>query len=261
MFSLTWLPDVLRAGGCAVVEEPGWQDRGRGEMGHVRGMIFHHTGGPTHGDSPSLHVVRDGRLPPDPHPLPGPLSQLFLSRSGVFHVLAAGRCNHAGKGLWHGVTDGNGEMIGTEAENSGTGNDPWPQVQLDAGVRGFAAVLKHIGADSVMAAGHKEYALPRGRKTDPSFDMIAFRQHVEAAMNLSPAALPAAVPQTDPRRAMLRKGDQGQSVRLLQTLLKGLTVDGFFGPTTELALRHFQSAHSLKVDGLVGPATWQALGV
>jgi N-acetyl-anhydromuramyl-L-alanine amidase AmpD len=159
------------------------------------------------------------------------------------------------------VTDGNGQMIGIEAENAGTGADPWPSEQLQAYALGVAAILKHIGADSVMVAGHKEFALPRGRKVDPAFDMIAFRQHVENLMVTGAtnplAVLPVAA--TDPTRSMLRKGDQGNSVIALQVLL-GIHADGAFGPATDAAVRAFQKANSLTADGLVGPATWKALG-
>jgi hypothetical protein len=33
-----------------------------------------------------------------------------------------------------------------------------------------------------MCVGHKEYALPPGRKIDPAFNMVAFRQKVAAFM-------------------------------------------------------------------------------
>jgi N-acetyl-anhydromuramyl-L-alanine amidase AmpD len=73
-------------------------------------------------------------------------------------------------------------FIGIEAENVGDGSDPWPDVQMEAYAKGVAAILCHIGASSIMAVGHKEYALPPGRKIDPSFNMVAFRQKVAAFM-------------------------------------------------------------------------------
>jgi hypothetical protein len=38
-----------------------------------------------------------------------------------------------------------------------------------------------------------------------------------------------------------------------------LVVDGFAGPLTRAALKHFQLSHGLNVDGLIGPKTWAAL--
>ena len=40
--------------------------------------------------------------------------------------------NHAGGGVWKGITNGNSNFIGIEAENTGRANDPWPEIQLDA---------------------------------------------------------------------------------------------------------------------------------
>jgi hypothetical protein len=182
-FSLTWLPAVLKAAGLKVVEQPGWQTRGHGDMGKVLGVLCHHTAGGLKGNAPSLAIVTTGR--PD---LAGPLAQLALGRDGTFYIVAAGEAWHAGRGEWQGVTSGNSHFIGIEAENTGLANDnPWPAVQLDAYARGCAAILKHVGAKPIMCAGHKEYALPKGRKPDPSFDMVAFRKKVAALMAGAPA--------------------------------------------------------------------------
>lgn len=253
-YKLTWLADVLRAAGCTVVEEDGWKDRGRGEMGTVKGVMQHHTGPGS--EKGLLALIRDGRSD-----LAGPLSQLFLPKSGVFHVIAAGRTNHAGNGSWHGITSGNAQTIGIEAQNAGDGKDPWPAVQMEALVKGTAAILEHIKADPLMTMGHREYATPRGRKIDPTFDMNDFRELVDVEMDSTDTT---STPVVSPlpiaaHRLMLRKGDRGESVKEMQRGIGGLTVDGLFGPATDRAVRAWQKANGLVTDGLFGPKSWAKL--
>lgn len=189
VYSLTWLPQVLRDAGLEVLEHAGWQTRGHGDMGKVQGVLCHHTCGPLHGDLPDINVLVDGR--PD---LGGPLCNLGLGRSGKWYMIAAGKGWHAGRGNWRGVTDGNSHLIGIEAENTGETKgpraDPWPDVQMLSYQKGCAAILAHVGADPIMVAGHKEYALPHGRKDDPSFDMAKFREAVADFMNNGPPPVP-----------------------------------------------------------------------
>ncbi len=256
-FSLTWLPDVLLDAGLKVAEQPGWETRGRGEVGAIRGVICHHTAGAKTGNMPSLGVVTNGR--PD---LPGPLAQLCLGRDGTFFVVAAGRCNHAGAGIWQGLTTGNTSFIGIEAENTGQltgpGADPWPAVQLDASRRGVAAIFERISAEPIMVCGHKEYARPVGRKNDPTFDMNDFRTQVAALMS-GAASPPSLIPAIDPEnRPTLRRGSAGQMVSIVQQALR-LATTGQFDALTEAAVREFQRQHDLVPDGIVGPRTWATL--
>ncbi|MGE5599666.1 MAG: peptidoglycan-binding domain-containing protein [Bacteroidota bacterium] len=63
----------------------------------------------------------------------------------------------------------------------------------------------------------------------------------------------------------LRRGDRGGMVVLLQEWLARTGVyagapTGCFAAATESAVRRFQSVHGLRVDGIVGPVTWNALG-
>nr|QQZ49337.1 hypothetical protein JKL49_20110 [Phenylobacterium glaciei] len=53
-YALTWLPDVLEAAGLKVAEQPGWMDRGVGNVGPTKGVICHHTAGGPKGNMPSL---------------------------------------------------------------------------------------------------------------------------------------------------------------------------------------------------------------
>lgn len=58
---------------------------------------------------------------------------------------------------------------------------------------------------------------------------------------------------------VVRWGSTGEAVRQLQELLKGLVVDGIFGPKTDAALRAYQQQQGLAVDGIAGIRTWTAL--
>ncbi|MGZ8284826.1 MAG: peptidoglycan recognition protein family protein [Allosphingosinicella sp.] len=252
-FSLSWLPEVLENAGLKVAEQPGWLTRGRGDIGTVRGVVCHHTAGPASGNMPSLGIVTNGRPG-----LPGPLSQLCLGRDGTYFVVAAGRANHAGPGNWRGVTTGNSSFIGIEAENRGRPGDAWPEVQLDAYRRGVAAILSKIGVGANMCCGHKEYALPPGRKPDPLFDMDDFRSDVAAIMAGTGPVRPL-IPAVGPgSRPTLRRGDRGDAVKRVQEKV-GVGADGIFGPNTEAAVRRFQTAQGLVPDGIVGPKTWDAI--
>lgn len=76
-------------------------------------------------------------------------------------------------------------------------------------------------------------------------------------------------PKVDPETPTptLRSGSKGEDVKVLQQKLKDLGydigrtgVDGKFGLKTAAAVKAFQKNKNLKVDGIVGKATWAALG-
>lgn len=54
--------------------------------------------------------------------------------------------------------------------------------------------------------------------------------------------------------------DKGDAVRVIQSGVRSvdpdLAIDGYFGTRTQQAVRAFQAAHGLTVDGYVGRATW-----
>ena len=65
----------------------------------------------------------------------------------------------------------------------------------------------------------------------------------------------------------VQQGSRGDAVRAVQEEFRfragepsqALQVDGIFGPRTDAAVRGFQQALQLTVDGIVGPVTWRAL--
>lgn len=74
------------------------------------------------------------------------------------------------------------------------------------------------------------------------------------------------VPGETPGKPTLRRGDKGAYVKTLQTMLRDLFynlgpcgIDGDFGKATQAAVREFQRDRGLTMDGVVGPATWEAL--
>ena len=62
---------------------------------------------------------------------------------------------------------------------------------------------------------------------------------------------------------VVAKPMQGPTVQALQHLLRAhgqtIAADGQFGPKTDAAVRAFQTANGLAVDGKAGPQTWGAI--
>lgn len=170
-FRLTWLPSVLRLAGLEVVEQPGWQTRGHGDMQKPLGVICHHTAECRDKNvEPALKVITEGRPG-----LKGPLCNLGLGQGGTYWMVAAGIAHHAGPGKFRNITKGNTYMVGIEAENDGIG-EPWPKEQMIAYAKGCAAIANYCKFTADFVIGHKEWAPTR--KIDPTFNMTTFRLEV-----------------------------------------------------------------------------------
>lgn len=255
---LTDLAGVARKTSLEVVEVPGWETRGRGEMRDVRAVVCHHTATLNRtADMPSLDTLVDGR--PD---LAGPLAHFGLSRSGKIYVIAAGRCNHAGtvrNSSW-----GNSHAIGIEAEATGT-DTTWPEIQLAAFAQLCRVLIDHFGLGVPAVLGHKEVADPPGRKIDPNFDMNAFRAWVGSLGGIPvtpwPSWLPwfeseapgaAATPIVRPgaphaRRDVLPSYLSGQALNVRRHLdaLRDFRRDEFGGQPARPSEGHVQAVNAL----------------
>jgi hypothetical protein len=120
-----------------------------------------------------------------------------------------------------------------------------------------------VPADKRAAISAKAAAL--GLRWGGDYNGRKDEMHVEVVVPLSRALeLVEAL-----RRPVLREGSTGQAVRDLQAHLKQnyplyakhLVVDGMFGPRTRVAVEEFQRRSGLTVDGVVGPKTWEKLGI
>lgn len=93
------------------------------------------------------------------------------------------------------------------------------------------------------------------------FNLLVFTCLIFIVIALTLYCIPDALAQ----RPLLYWGSRGSDVRVLQRKLyqwgyyEG-TADGVFGTDTALAVRDFQRKNRLRVDGVVGPETWAALG-
>ncbi|GAA1407337.1 golvesin C-terminal-like domain-containing protein [Catellatospora coxensis] len=181
MATIPWLADVLRAAGVQVVEEGDWRNRMRPGSFDPIGVLWHHTAATSSASNPhpALNVCINGRSD-----LAGPLCQALVDYHGVFHIISAGRCNHAGSARASGpipAGDGNTMLIGWEIDYNGV-NQQMTAAQYNASIAATAAVLKRLGRDSSYARGHRETSTTG--KIDPyAIDLNVMRADVARAMN------------------------------------------------------------------------------
>lgn len=173
---------ALKDYGCDVYPMAGWVDRGRPYPFDPIGQVLHHDAFSE--DFPDWDAARymtfSGR--PD---LPPPLCNGAIGEQGTVYLCAYGNANHAGWNrrsvierlranqapLGRAYTQpyekdtvvGNSHLWGWECRNSGTGRDPWEQIDVMA--RAFAALADACGWSANQIAAHAELTT---RKPDPA---------------------------------------------------------------------------------------------
>lgn len=123
----------------------------------------------------------------------------------------------------------------------------------------------HIGGGQII---HCSNGVQRGDTSDKAWTHYAIPAGLYTAEEIAAAALQGDKPPAEqPEETVyfnLRRGSKGADVTKLQTALNALgydcgAADGVFGVKTEAAVRAFQQANALKVDGIAGKATQEAL--
>lgn len=194
---LTSMGNVLRSAGLSVIEMPGWQTAANPNLGGFveppSYIMCHHTASnPNTDPNGDLNYIQ--------FHFGHALASLYLSRTGTFYVIAAGRVATNGAGSstpWNGgVPDDmmNHYAISIEAANTGIG-EPWPDIQINSYVTGVAALCTAYNIPVEHVRAHFEWAPTR--KIDPAgqspyatgrakWNMDAFRRDVSAIVMFTP---------------------------------------------------------------------------
>lgn len=190
-----WLKDLVKVLRQAGVDAEGltykygryagkrWKDVGWNGLGYreLRGVMWHHDASPE-GDSPgALQWCMYSEL--------APCAAIWVDRRGKWWVYAAGQTNHAGVGASPIAPNSTGNQYLLGIETDMTLGERWEKAQLDSLRRGTAAIMKHYGLDPMQALDfHKDYALPPGRKNDPSgLSRARERKRVARLMGTAPS--------------------------------------------------------------------------
>lgn len=149
------LPNALVKRGAKVDFVDKWGDRGVAGLPmapKIYGLMIHWIVSKKNGKpKQTLGVVTNGHST-----LAGPLANLHQDWDGSFTIVAGGRANHGGLGVWRGVS-GNQFWIAVECEGP-----PFEQVQIDELAKLVAAVADVTGQNPEdWAIDHARYAPSR----------------------------------------------------------------------------------------------------
>jgi N-acetylmuramoyl-L-alanine amidase len=110
-------------------------------------------------------------------------SHYIVGKDGtiVQSVADGNRSWHAGTSEFKGRSDVNDFSIGIEICNLGNGTDPYTDAQYKALAKLVAYLQDTYGISWERVTGHKDVALPRGRKIDPSANFSYDRLKSEVA--------------------------------------------------------------------------------
>lgn len=182
-------------------------------------------------------------------------------------------------GMWHELRPDNPISIGQISHKGGGSFFP-PHHQHQLGIEADMRPLRKDGQDLHTTFDSPDYSQDLTRefvtllRANATMHRVFFNDPKLIAEGLTSNAAGHGdhlhlwfEPEQDSAPRVLRKGDQGDDVRQVQEKLiaAGFPVqggaDGKFGQHTEDAVRAFQAAKGLNVDGAVGPNTRAALGL
>lgn len=164
---LTEMANWLRAAGVSVIEDAGWQTRGRSSGGFDGDrpwmVMWHHTASDTSPGNDVNYITTSEDAP---------IANILLARDGTAWICAGGATNTNGKGQATPTSRGtvpkdsmNTHAVSIEIANNGVG-EPYPQAQIDAAFTISLALATRMGLSPRDACEHQVYA--PDRKIDPA---------------------------------------------------------------------------------------------
>lgn len=96
------------------------------------------------------------------------------------------RAWHAGPSAWLGKNNVNDYSIGIEILNDGDGKDPFTDPQYEAVARLVSYLMKKYDIPFSRVIGHRDIAIPLGRKVDPAdnFDWKSFKSKIRTNLTM-----------------------------------------------------------------------------
>jgi hypothetical protein len=214
------IPDMLRKYDVEPVVMADFKTAGNEYPDRPEGALRHWTAGSTRLGIPSLATLRFGRSD-----LPGPLCAVGQERADPSkwdraYCIASGKANHAGAGNWHGL-DSNYDLLGLEIEWAGP-TEAFSSKRRDVSERIMRALLDccdNPANNAQLAAEHREYALPAGRKIDTNLSGDTLRRRMAELRTQyntpKPEPKPEPVPEEDddmPKPLLLRLNPKDPAV-------------------------------------------------
>jgi len=151
-------PGVFKKPAVINAPSPNFNDRGGKDIDTI---VLHHTA--SNNGAGDLAHMRNPKAEVSAH--------YMVDRDGKIYQLVndSKRAWHAGKSELHGVpTDVNSRSIGIEIVNDGGGKTPYTDAQYKALTQLVGYLKQEYKVPMNNLVGHKDVAVPKGRKNDPS---------------------------------------------------------------------------------------------